>query len=144
MTLPLVELVSQAIEFMKSRTKIPINGERSAEIAPDDFTKQLVSVLTSIRDGDFSARLPSDLMGLEGRVAENLNAIAVRMARFNSSLLRLRREVGEEGKIGERLPIGDAVGSWAERIEAINSLVNELSQPTVEVGRVIGAVAKGD
>ena len=40
--------------------------------------------------------------------------------------------------------LGTPFGSWAERIEAINALVDELSQPTVEVGRVIGAVAKGD
>jgi len=40
--------------------------------------------------------------------------------------------------------MGDSVGNWAERIDAINALVDELTQPTVEVGRVIGAVAKGD
>ena len=66
------------------------------------------------------------------------------MERFNSSLLRLRRQVGQEGKINGRLSIGDSVGDWAERVEAINALVDELSQPTIEVGRVIGAVAKGD
>jgi HAMP domain-containing protein/CheY-like chemotaxis protein/signal transduction histidine kinase len=120
------------------------NGTRTLELGHEEFMKQLVSVLGAIRDGDFTGRLPTDWTGLEGRVAETINSISLRMERFNTSLMRLRREVGEDGKIGERLPIGDAVGSWAERIEAINSLVDELSQPTVEVGRVIGAVAKGD
>ncbi len=69
--------------------------------------------------------------------------ISARMDRFNGNLLRLRRRVGEEGKINERMPTSDAPGSWAERIEAINALVSDLSQPTVEVGRVIGAVAQG-
>ncbi|HTB80743.1 MAG TPA: HAMP domain-containing protein [Opitutaceae bacterium] len=40
--------------------------------------------------------------------------------------------------------MGDSIGMWAQRIDSINALVDELSQPTVEVGRVIGAVAKGD
>src|SRR5207253_128409 len=40
--------------------------------------------------------------------------------------------------------LGDSVGGWAERIEAINALVDDLSLPTEEMGRVIGAVAKGD
>ena len=31
-----------------------------------------------------------------------------------------------------------------DRVEAVNAVVDELSKPTVEVGRVIGAVAKGD
>jgi HAMP domain-containing protein/CheY-like chemotaxis protein/signal transduction histidine kinase len=109
-----------------------------------NFMRQLLTTLGDFGDGDFSARLPSDWTGLEGRVADRVNQIASRMENFNTSLLRLRRQVGEEGKIGERLPLGDSIGSWAERIEAINALVDELSQPTVEVGRVIGAVAKGD
>ena len=108
------------------------------------FMKQLLITLGELSDGDFSVRLPSDWIGLEGRVADRLNQFANRMENFNKSLLRLRRQVGEEGKIGERLSLGDSVGNWADRVEAINALVDELSQPTVEVGRVIGAVAKGD
>ncbi len=104
----------------------------------------LILALDGICEGDFSVRLPSQWTGVEGKVAEKMNAIAGRLERFNTSLLRLRRQVGEEGRIRERLPIGDSVGNWAERIEAINALVDELSQPTVEMGRVIGAVAKGD
>ena len=108
------------------------------------FMKQLLDTLGDLGAGDFSARLPSEWLGLEGRVADRINEIASRMENFNTSLLRLRRQVGEEGKIGERLALGDSVGHWADRIEAVNALVDELSQPTVEVGRVIGAVAKGD
>ena len=113
---------------------------------PNDvgFMKGLLAVLGELDKGDFSARLPSDWTGLEGRVADRVNEIASRLENFNKSLLRLHYQVGEEGKIGERLPLGDSVGNWAERIEAINALVDGLSQPTVEVGRVIGAVAKGD
>ncbi|MEY2408780.1 MAG: hypothetical protein QOF48_1450 [Verrucomicrobiota bacterium] len=104
----------------------------------------LAITLEMVRDGDFTARLPSDWTGVEGKVADGVNLIASRLERFNSSLLRLRQRVGQEGKIAERLGVGDAIGSWAERIEAINSLVDELSQPIVDMGRVIGAVAKGD
>ncbi|ACB74424.1 HAMP domain-containing protein [Opitutus terrae] len=126
------------------KTKLPTNGARSHELAQDEFMRQLIGVLAAVRDGDFSARLPSDWTGLEGKVAEHINGITMRTQRFNSSLLRLQRQVGEEGKISERMPLGDSCGGWAERIEAINALLDQLSQPTVEVGRVIGAVAKGD
>ena len=106
--------------------------------------KHLVGSLSAIESGDFSVRLPSVWTGLESRVADKINAISARMERFNTSLLKLRQQVGEEGKINVRLSVGDSIGSWAERVDAINSLVEELSRPTVEVGRVIGAVAKGD
>ncbi|MDB6169125.1 MAG: hybrid sensor histidine kinase/response regulator [Verrucomicrobia bacterium] len=109
-----------------------------------EFMAELLEALVNIRDGDFSSRITAKSGGLEGRVADALNAIAGRLERSNSSLLRLRRQVGEEGRIRERLTLGDSVGAWAERTEAINALVDELSQPTVEMGRVIGAVAKGD
>jgi HAMP domain-containing protein/signal transduction histidine kinase/DNA-binding response OmpR family regulator len=120
------------------------SSEDGGEAENGKFMRQLLRALGSLRDGDFSVRLPWDWTGLEGKVADSLNQIASRMENSNTSLLGLRRQVGEEGKIGKRLALGDSVGSWAERIEAINALVDELSQPTVEVGRVIGAVAKGD
>src|ERR1044071_462544 len=94
-------------------------GENAAIPASDEFMKQLVIALNAVREGDFSVRLPLDGTGLEGRVAESLNDISARMQRFNKDLTRLRRHVGEEGRISERLPRGDAIGSWAERVEAI-------------------------
>jgi HAMP domain-containing protein/CheY-like chemotaxis protein len=124
-------------------TQLHGNGNGGV-IANEDFKKQLLTVLTLIKEGDFSARLPSDLTGLDGKVADTLNSVATHIERFGKGLTRLRSEVGRKGKVGERLVMGDAVGGWAERIEAINSLMDDLSQPTVEMGRVIGAVAKGD
>jgi HAMP domain-containing protein/CheY-like chemotaxis protein/signal transduction histidine kinase len=112
--------------------------------AEDEFKHELLAALIEIRDGNFEARVTTRKSGVDARIAETLNQISGRMGRFNTNLLRLRRQVGEEGRISERMPMGDAIGSWAERVEAINALVDELSQPTVEMGRVIGAVAKGD
>ncbi len=40
--------------------------------------------------------------------------------------------------------LGAATGAWADRIDSINTLIGDLVQPTEEVARVIGAVAKGD
>ncbi len=118
--------------------------DRNGSRAHDDFMRQVVETLGAIDHGDFSARLPSDWTGLEGKVADNLNSMASRLERFNTSLVSLRRQVGQEGKVNVRLAMGDNIGSWAERVDAINALVDEMSQPTIEVGRVIGAVAKGD
>ncbi|HXJ76247.1 MAG TPA: HAMP domain-containing protein, partial [Candidatus Dormibacteraeota bacterium] len=105
---------------------------------------QLAVTLEALRDGDFDARLRSDWTGVQGKVADSVNQIASRLRRFNVGVLRLRQRVGLEGQFGERLPMGDAIGSWAERVEAINALVDELTQPVLDIGRVIGAVSKGD
>ncbi len=123
----------------------PANGSRNGDAHdPEAFKHQLLAALIEIRDGNFEARMSSRWSGVDARIADAFNQIGGRMERFNTNLLRLRRQVGEEGRIHERMATGDAVGNWAERVEAINALVDELSQPTVEMGRVIGAVAKGD
>ncbi|MFT3781684.1 MAG: HAMP domain-containing protein [Nibricoccus sp.] len=131
--------------MMTIRTQGPKKTRARAQKAADDsFSRQLIDTLQAVQNGDFSARMRSDASGWEGKVADSVNTIASRLERFNVSLLRLRQRVGEEGKINERLPLGDSIGNWAERVEAINALVDELSQPTVDMGRVIGAVAMGD
>jgi hypothetical protein len=68
----------------------------------------------------------------------DLNAGLVR------ELDRVAKAVGKEGRIGERGVLPAATGCWSECIESVNTMVGDLVQPTVEVARVIGAVAKGD
>ena len=53
-------------------------------------------------------------------------------------------QVGKEGKINQRASLGGAGGSWSAAVESLNTLIADLLQPTAEVARVIGAVAKGD
>jgi len=57
---------------------------------------------------------------------------------------RLSQVVGKEGKIGQRARVRGASGGWETKLRAINELIDDLAQPTAEVARVIGAVAKGD
>ncbi len=131
---------------VKKNHRLPVNGNHVPDDLSDDdhFFIELDRTLRSVVDGDFSARVSNRWPHQKARMAESVNMIAGRLERFNKNLLRLQRLVGEEGRINMRMPMGDAVGNWAERIEAINELLDELTQPTVEVGRVIGAVAKGD
>ncbi|HYC69630.1 MAG TPA: HAMP domain-containing protein [Opitutaceae bacterium] len=129
---------------MKAASASTSNGHALDRSSDEDFKHLLLDTLVALRDGNFEARMSTKWRGVDGRIAETLNEIGGRLERFNTNVLRLRRQVGEEGRINERMTMGDAVGHWADRVEAINALVDELSQPTVEMGRVIGAVAKGD
>jgi methyl-accepting chemotaxis protein len=127
---------------MKTVTQAPISVRRNGiTLDEDHFKRRLLTTLASLNEGDFSVRLPGDLTGLDGKLADTFNQVATRMEHFGKNVSRLRNEVGRKGKIGERMPMGDAVGGWADRIEDVNSLVDDLSQPTVNMGRVIGAVA---
>src|ERR1700685_3899635 len=106
---------------MKNATSVSLRANGTV-LDGDNFKRQLLATLTSLTEGDFSVRLHSDLTGLDGKVADTLNQVAARLERFGDNLSRLRNEVGRKGKIGERMPMGDAVSGWADRIEAVNSL----------------------
>src|ERR1700730_16349431 len=56
---------------------------------------------------------------------------------------RISNAVGKEGRITQRAG-SIAKGGYAACVESVNSLITDLVQPSTEVARVIGAVAKGD
>ncbi|MEO5802278.1 MAG: HAMP domain-containing protein, partial [Verrucomicrobiota bacterium] len=100
--------------------------------------------LICLKKGDFSVRLPLEWSGTQGKVADTFNELAELMEHSTSDLSRISRVVGREGKITERLSLGNVTGAWAERVDSVNTLINYLVHPISETARVIGAVAKGD
>jgi len=107
-------------------------------------TAVLLKTLIAFRDGDFSVRLPVDRTGVAGKIADTLNDIFKLNERMASEFGRISGAVGKDGKINQRATLGGASGQWAECLESVNGLIGDLVQPSTEVARVIGAVAKGD
>ncbi|HEU4346242.1 MAG TPA: HAMP domain-containing protein [Actinoplanes sp.] len=108
--------------------------------------ERLLSALTAMRDGDFGVRLrvPGEADGPMARLATVVNEVVERNRHLTGELDRVRRVVGRDGRLDERLRPGTGTGAWAGAVTAANDLVDELVRPTVEVGRVLGAVAAGD
>ncbi len=106
--------------------------------------KQLLSVLDAYRKGDFSARMPNDLLGLPGKVADTLNDIIDRGLETTTEFGRVAQLVGKQGKLDERIKLPNMKGSWQKLVDSSNGLANDLVSPLNEMIRVAGAVAKGD
>src|SRR5688572_30967049 len=106
--------------------------------------KTLLEALSAFRKGDFSARLPVDLEGMDGKIADAFNDVMEMNQRMAVELDRLGRVVGKEGKITQRAHIGDVQGAWKQQVGCVNALITDLVHPVSETARVIGAVAKGD
>src|SRR5438132_248275 len=106
--------------------------------------RQLLAALRALKKGDFRVRLPDDQTGLPGAIAEAFNEVVELMEESTEELERISKAVGKEGRITQRMATPPATGGWAKRTESVNSLISDLVQPTVEVARVIGAVARGD
>jgi HAMP domain-containing protein/signal transduction histidine kinase/CheY-like chemotaxis protein len=114
--------------------------------APRDFIdrRQLVSALRALRRGDFSTRLPEDVDGLDGEIASIFNEVVSLNEEMAQEFERLSKVVGKEGKITQRGRLKNARGGWDTAVRSVNELIDDMVQPTAEVSRVIGAVAKGD
>ncbi|WP_240111669.1 HAMP domain-containing protein, partial [Streptomyces sp. MUM 203J] len=97
-----------------------------------------------MRDGNFRRRLTVTGEGTMAEIAAVFNEVADRKMHLTGEIQRVRRVVGREGKLAERLEVGVSQGTWAGAIEAANALVDDLTRPVSEVGRVLAAVADGD
>jgi len=116
------------------------------DFSPGEFLdrRELVSALRNLRRGNFTVRLPEDLPGTDGEIARLFNEVVTLEQQMTDEFERLSVVVGKEGKISQRGRVRGATGGWEAKLRSINELIEDMVQPTAEVARVIGAVAKGD
>jgi HAMP domain-containing protein/CheY-like chemotaxis protein/signal transduction histidine kinase len=118
-------------------------GNAAPEISGNELNMVLSSLLT-MREGDFSVRLPGTWTGLPGKIADTFNEIVGSNQQIAQELKRIGQVVGKEGKTRERTQFHQPKGAWGEMEVSINTLVDDLLQPTTEVTRAIAAVAQGN
>ncbi|HYI02661.1 HAMP domain-containing protein, partial [Hyalangium sp.] len=112
---------------------------------PSEPLYPLLTALKSAESGDFSVRLAEDSgNGLLDEIAHAFNGLVGRNATFTDEIVRVERVVGREGRMGERVSLGEVRGGWATSVNSINALIGDLVLPTTEVARVLVAVAEGD
>jgi hypothetical protein len=138
----------------------PKRNGRAKALPLHEQLGELLGALRAARRGDFSVRLDFEFerpqgaaadSGVEpavdrlmGDIAREVNSVVALNEAFVSQMVRVERIVGREGRMNERVSLGESGGGWAESIGAINALIGDLVQPTTEVARVISAVAAGD
>src|SRR6516164_2552989 len=104
---------------------IPKNGAKSvgSEISQEDLATILVGLQT-MRDGDFSVRLPGVWTGVGGKIADTFNDIVTANQRMAHELKRVGQVVGKEGKTKERTRFYQSRGAWGEMEVSVNTLVD--------------------
>jgi hypothetical protein len=90
------------------------NGkDHVAEISAPELSL-LLSSLQTMRDGDFSVRLPGTWTGLPGKLADTFNEIVSSNQQIAHELRRVGQVVGKEGKTRERTQFHQPRGAWGE------------------------------
>jgi len=104
----------------------------------------ILAGLQTMRDGNFSVRLPGSWTGLEGKIADTFNEIVAANEQMAQELKRVGKAVGKEGRTRERTRFHESRGAWGQIEVSVNTLVEDLLRPTAEVTRAIAAVAQGN
>ena len=130
--------VAPAPVLNKRRTAVETNGNG------ESWEMELLVAMLAFRSGDFSTRLPAGWTGVRGKIADAFNDVLGMNERRSKEAARVSRVVGKEGRLRQRMTVTGTVGGWAEEVQALNTLMDDLVRPTTEVTRTIGAVAKGD
>src|SRR5438270_14010322 len=91
-----------------------------AESMPADLSVVL-GALQTMRDGDFSVRLPGSWTGLAGKIADTFNDIVASNQQMAQELKRVGQVIGKEGRTRERTKFHQSPGSWGEMEGSINT-----------------------
>jgi HAMP domain-containing protein/CheY-like chemotaxis protein len=116
---------------------------RTVEIRQKDL-QELLEALRSARDGEVGVRLTAQKSGVMGDVAKAFNQLSDRREGLMNELYRVSKVIGREGRMTERARMKGAKGSWADSLGSVNTMIDDLVRPTIEVSRVLDAVAEGD
>jgi HAMP domain-containing protein/signal transduction histidine kinase/CheY-like chemotaxis protein len=107
-------------------------------------TRELLEVLTEVKNGNFSVRMPVDLVGISGKVCDTLNEIIELNERMMLEFTKAGNTIGKQGKLTQRIEVPMAKGSWSTGVDSLNTLISDLVHPTIEIAHVISSVAKGN
>src|SRR5258705_53103 len=144
--------VSQLTDDLISPSTISLektNGIGQHKIAPADLdnldNRELLKLLSEVRNGNFSVRMPEDRVGLNGKICDTLNEIISLNESLVEELTKARSTIGKQGHLNHRVSLpGNAKGSWRTGADSINSILSDLVHPTIEIEHVISSVAKGN
>src|SRR6202020_3089132 len=89
------------------------NGDSVAVAQPTGGDLSVILAgLQTMRDGDFSVRLPGSWTGLAGKVADTFNDIVSTNQQISQELKRAGQVVGKEGRTREGFCFHPPKGAW--------------------------------
>src|SRR5580698_8708289 len=71
----------------------------------------ILASLQTMRDGDFSVRLPGSWTGLAGKIADTFNSIVAANQQMAEELKRVGQVIGKEGRTRERTRFHESRGA---------------------------------
>src|SRR5215213_11094939 len=89
--------------------------------------RQLLGALRAFGRGEFATRLPDELDGVDGQICEAFNELTQFAESLRTEVVELRQLVGREGRTHRRLGRTRARGGWADYVNGVNEVLDDLS-----------------
>ncbi|HEY6978287.1 MAG TPA: HAMP domain-containing protein, partial [Chitinophagaceae bacterium] len=138
-----VETINNSTSSRKSKNQKIKTGILLSQDELD--SAELLKILAEVKNGNFSARMPIDKIGISGKICDTLNEIISLNEILVQELNLARNTIGKQGKMNHRVELPRfAKGSWSSGVDSINTLISDLVHPTIEIAHVISSVAKGN
>src|SRR5437868_9226941 len=120
--------------------------KKSADVTSEESfnSRELLRVLTEVKNGNFRVRMPLDEVGVTGKIFDTLNEIIALNEEMTFEFMRAGNSIGKRGQLTQRISLPSANGSWREGVNSLNVLISDLVHPTIQIAHVISSVAKGD
>lgn len=126
--------------------KVPLASKNgSAQPEPDTLDhKELLRVLSQVKNGNLNTRMPVTQAGINGRICEVLNDIIDMNQRMVEEISNAEINIGKRGNLSKRIQLPEAKGGWAKGVNSLNNLITDLTSPALEIAGMINSVANGD
>ncbi|MDX2188531.1 MAG: PAS domain S-box protein, partial [Bacteroidota bacterium] len=114
------------------------------------FTIGFQAATTFINDlkrGNFAAKMDFKNVVLDGDIAQvtdDLGSLRDVLKNITDEINRVVNLAGVEGQLKERLKLAGLEGSWKDLSDSLNQLLINISDPVLEINKIVNAMAQGD
>ncbi len=121
-----------------------MHPQDAPKATPEQMLREILDVVTQLRDGHFSPHLIDNLPGVAGEIATALNGHLEFLKTYRDQHLRLMEEIGVTGRLGGQIWLPDGLpkcgGAWKDMAEATNLMASNLTAQFRDFGITTRAV----
>src|SRR5439155_12782311 len=89
--------------------------------------RNIAEVTTAVAQGDLSKKITVEVHGEILELKNTINTMVDQLNAFASEVVRVAREVGNEGKLGGQAVVKGVAGTWKDLTDNVNWMANNLT-----------------
>src|ERR1700685_2043695 len=106
--------------------------------------RNIAEVASAVAVGDLSKKVTVAVKGESLELKNTINAMLGQLDAFASEVIRVAREIGAEGKLGEQAAVRGVAGTWKDVTDSVNLMGSNLTGQVRNIAEVTTALANGD